>query len=634
MRTLRKIFILALFSIIYLNGFGQNENKQTAESIIEIADEAYFNLRIILVANEQYKMAAEIAPENIEANYMAGRTSLQTYKKADAIKYLLKVYEIDSTYKRDVLYMIGQGYQYGFEFENAITYYQKYLNSINQSDAMAYGENAQRRIKECRIALEYVKSPRDYIIENAGPEINSEWDDFAPVVTRDNSYMAFTTRRQLGNSNEDVFDDMLYYEDVFYTRKLNNKWISARNIGMPINTKLHSSNLAISLDGKQLYLFRDQNGGDIFLSNLLADGTWSNPEPLNDNINSPYFENSVSISPDGNTLYFSSDRPKSNNSTDLDIYYSNKNEDGQWGPAVNIGPTINTSYDEDSPFIDYNNKTLYFSSEGHLGMGGYDIYMSNYDEKSKTWSLPENMGYPLNSPDNDVHFVTTNNGKSGYYASAKQEGMGFTDIYHIQFVGRKPIEEPVLASSETELSAENLAADLSDPKENFIDGLYQNPQLEKSIDAFKRCMQNPDNQTYTCNQFIGESIQTVYKIDDFYAHELGRYLNGTEIYSFVESSDQWEMLGYAHDQKALDIAQDNANKNKAVIAVYLDKEVMKGHSALILPGKKFGSENWEMDVPNTLSYFMNDPQSSYFNKGLSFAFKNAVKDSVLIYTRK
>ncbi len=634
MRKSRYIFIIALFSIIFFKGFGQDERKNTAKQIIEIANDAYFNLRIILVANEQYKLAAEMAPENIEANYMAGRTSLQTYKKSDAIKYLLRVYEIDSTYKRDILYMIGQGFQYGLEFENAITYYQKYLDRLNHKEALAQIEKAQRRIKECRSALEFVRSPRNYIIKNAGPEINSEWDDFAPVVTRDNSFMAFTTRRQIGNSNADVFDDMLYYEDVFYTKKLNNKWISSRNIGTPVNTKLHSSNLAISADGKQLYLFRDQNGGDIFLSNMRMDGTWSNPEALSKNINSPYFENSISISPDGNTLYFSSDRPTQTNRTDLDIYYSTKNEQGHWGPAKNIGPPINTTFDEDGPFIDYDSKKLYFSSKGHQGMGGYDIYMSNYDEKSSTWSLPVNLGYPMNSPDDDVHFVTTDNGKSGYYASAKKEGMGFTDIYQIQFTEQEPHEEQELETSRTELLASKSAGRPAVPMKKYVDGQYHNPQLENSMEAFKRCHQNLENEVYTCNQFIGEGILTVYEIDDFYAKNLGRYLSGTEIITFVASSDQWQFLGNANDQKYLNEALSYANKNKAVIAVYMDDVEKIGHTALILPGKLVKSPSWELDVPNSISYFMNDPQKSYFNKGLSFAFKRTIKGSVLLYGRK
>ena len=456
MRIYRKFYFLFIFSTFYLNALGQNENKEAAQQIVEIANEAYFNLRVILIANEQYVQAADMDPDNKEANYMAGRTYLQTNSKSNASKYLLRVYAIDPNYKFNILYMIGQGYQYGLEFEKAIDYYNQYLEKLNQN-RKSNGEDftslpeVQRRIYECQNGIEYVNSPGDYVIENAGPAINSEWDDFAPVVTADESFMAFTTRRQDGNTNGDVFDDMLYYEDVFYTTRSGDKWSFARNIGPPVNIMYHSSNLAISADGNQLYLFKSQNGGDIFLSEKNDDGTWSEPVALNENINSSYFENSVSISPDGNTLYFSSDRPIVEGKTDLDIYYSTKDRKGKWGPAKNIGSVINTPFDDDGPFIDYDGKTLYFSSKGHKGMGGYDIYKSVYNQETEEWSEPQNLGYPMNSPDNDVYFVSTRDGKRGYYASAKAEGMGFTDIYHIRLadldappkkVEAKKVEQP------------------------------------------------------------------------------------------------------------------------------------------------------------------------------------------------
>ncbi len=264
--------------------------------------------------------------------------------------------------------------------------------------------------------------------------------------------MAFTTRRQEDNTNADVFEDMLFYEDVFYSVRSEGKWQQAKNIGPPINIKYHSSNLAINPDGSELYLYKSQNGGDIFLSEKTPNGSWSEPVPLNDNINSTFSENSVSISPDGNTLYFSSDRPITEDKTDLDIYYSKKDRKGEWGVAKNIGSVINTEFDEDGPFMDYDGKTLYFSSKGHKGMGGYDIYKSEYNEETEEWSEPINLGYPMNSPDNDIYFVSIPGGKRGYYASAKADGLGFTDIYHIQLadldappkkVEAKKVEPPV-----------------------------------------------------------------------------------------------------------------------------------------------------------------------------------------------
>lgn len=456
MRIDRKLYFILLFVSSFYGAFGQDGNKEAAQQIVEIANDAYFNLKVILIANEQYAQAAEMDPENIEANYMAGRTFLETNSKANATKYLLRVYDLDPNYKYNLLYMIGQSYQYGMEFDEAIDYYNRYTQKLGDNTRRSGQdfntlEEVKRRIYECENGKEFVSAPREYKIKNMGPAINSEWDDFAPVVTADESFMAFTTRRQEGNSNENVFDDNLYYEDVFYSTKVNGKWQYAKNIGPPVNIIYHSSNLAISADGSELYLYKSQNGGDIFLSEKNPDGSWSEPVALNDNINSTFSENSVSISPDGNTLYFSSDRPLTPDKTDLDIYVSKKDRRGEWGTAKNLGPVINTEYDEDGPFIDYDGKTLYFSSKGHKGMGGYDIYKSVYNEETEEWSEPVNLGYPMNSPDNDIYFVAARDGKRGYYASAKADGLGFTDIYEIQLanlelppkkIEAKKVEQP------------------------------------------------------------------------------------------------------------------------------------------------------------------------------------------------
>ena len=454
MRKTRTVFFVLLLAIISLSAKAQDDNKEAAKQIVEIANEAYFNLKVILVANEQYVQAADMDPENMEANYMAGRTYLETNYKSRATKYLLRVYDINPNYKFNILYMIGQSYQYGLKFKEAIDYYNQYLEKVKANpsyhgDDFTPAKDVSRRVYECGNGIEYVASPMNYEIENVGPSVNSEWDDFAPAVTADETYMVFTTRRQDGNTNENVFDDNLYYEDIFESHRVDGKWQPATNIGPPINSPYHDSNLALNADGTQLYLYKSQNGGDIFLSEKNAAGAWSDPVPLNENINSSYSENSVSISPDGTTLFFSSDRPITPGKTDLDIYYSKLDKKGHWGQAKNIGPVINTEYDEDGPFIDYDGKTLYFSSKGHKGMGGYDIYKSVYDSASQQWGEPVNLGYPMNSPDNDIYFVSTREGNRGYYASAREDGLGFTDIYEIRLADLDAPSELAAKKEET-----------------------------------------------------------------------------------------------------------------------------------------------------------------------------------------
>jgi outer membrane protein OmpA-like peptidoglycan-associated protein len=288
-----------------------------------------------------------------------------------------------------------------------------------------------RRIYECENGIQFITYPEGYSIVNIGNRVNSEWHDFAPVVNEDETMLIFTTRRKIGNLNPDVHTDNFPFEDIFIATRQDSTWSEASNIGGVINTLFHDSNIALSADGKELYLYKDIEDGtsDIFVSELRSDSVWSSPKSIGENINSEFSEKSLSISTKSDVVFYSSDRPGGQG--ELDLYYSLKDEQGKWGLAVNLGSTINTEYDEDSPFIDYDGKTLYFSSRGGMGMGGYDIFKTEYDSASGDWTPIVNLGYPINTPDDDIYFVGTKGGKRGYFASVREDGMGYTDIYMV-----------------------------------------------------------------------------------------------------------------------------------------------------------------------------------------------------------
>ena len=174
---------------------------------------------------------------------------------------------------------------------------------------------------------------------------------------------------------------------------------------------------------------------------------------MNKNINTSYHESSACYSPDGKSVYFVTDKPDGGLG-DRDIYISNKDEKGKWGKAINLGPTINTQYGEEGVFIHPDGKTLYFSSQGHKSMGGYDIFKSVLNTETKVWSEPENIGYPVNTPDDDVFFVTSASGKHGYYASFNATGYGEKDIYMVTFLG---LEKPMIQNTEDNLLASQAA---------------------------------------------------------------------------------------------------------------------------------------------------------------------------------
>jgi outer membrane protein OmpA-like peptidoglycan-associated protein/Tol biopolymer transport system component len=436
----RNCFILFTALILHISPHKlhaqDDDPKEAARQLVEIADEAYqMNLALDIV-REQYEAAANIDPANIRANFMTGELYIMRGPhKERATQYLLKVLELDPSYRFDILYKIGQGYQYGLQFDLAIEYYNKYKEKLVTQGRNYRGpdkvslSDVERRIFESNNGKIYVANPENFSIVNIGEKINSEYHDFAPVLNENETVLIFTTRRQDGNTSENVDTDAYYFEDIFISRKVNGEWTRAENIGNIINTPYHDSNLALSPDGKTIYIYRDENGGDIYYSEIQRNGNWSVPQPLPGYINSSYFENGASISPDNKTLFFSSDRPGGYGGRD--IYMATKDSRGMWSRITNIGPKINTEFDDEGPFIDYDGKTLYFSSRGHDGMGGFDIYISQYDSATNEWSTPLNLGFPVNTPDDDVYFVGTKDRKRGYYSSVRDDGMGYTDIYMV-----------------------------------------------------------------------------------------------------------------------------------------------------------------------------------------------------------
>ena len=458
----RFFFVLLLSTSFTFQLKAQEANPDLANDYLGMAEEIFNETKALTQALDMYKLAAEADPNNIEANFKAGDTYLQTTEKAKATQYLLRAFQLDSDYKFNMLYKIGQAYHYGYEFDNALEYYKKYKQKLENNTGYSGADKTpmlevERRIEECNTGKKLMNDPVNYSITNVGTAINSELWDYAPVVNADETVMIFTSRRgpDQGNINENVFEDNFFYEDIFISKKSGGEWQPAENIGPVVNTKYHDSNLGFSPDGKTLYIYSDEGNGDIYYTNNLSEDTWSEPVGLSDNINSSgYNEKSVSQSADGNTLFFASNRPGGNGG--FDIYYSTKNKKGEWGPSKNLGKVINTEGDEDGPFIQYDGKTLYFSSTAHNGMGGFDIFKSEYDSASNEWSNPENLGYPLNSPDDDIYFVMTKDGKTGYYASVREEGMGYNDIYRVKIGGSEDDSNKKLANKKANVDEEDI----------------------------------------------------------------------------------------------------------------------------------------------------------------------------------
>lgn len=435
MSSIRSVLIFFTLSLVLITpSFSQQDPKETARQYMEQAELIMGETKAMDDARELMTTAANLDTTFIKANYEAGRMHLLTVGKDRAVSYLQRVFRQDPAYRFDIEYWIGRSYQYGENFDKALQFYNLYKEKLArkpnyQGKDKVDMATVDRGIFECENGREFVSSPGNYSIVNIGREINSEFEDYAPVLNEAEDEIVFTTRRRDDNLNQNVADDNKPYEDIFISTKTNGVWSYAKNIGPVVNTPYHGSNVALSADGNTLFLFTDDNGGDIFFSHREPGGEFGAPQPMPGFINSSFEEKSVALSNDEKTLYFSSNRPGGFGG--LDIYRATKDSKGEWTSVKNLGPNINTEFDDDGPFIDYDGVTLYFSSKGRKGMGGFDVFKSTFDPATNKWSEPVNLGYPINTPDDDIYIVFSKDGKRAYYSSVREDGMGYTDIYMI-----------------------------------------------------------------------------------------------------------------------------------------------------------------------------------------------------------
>jgi outer membrane protein OmpA-like peptidoglycan-associated protein len=435
----RMRIIYSIFLVVLLPFWSYAQDAELSKIYMEQADQVYAEAKdAIEIAKEIYIQSVQADTNNVRANFMAGMLYLETVNRDYCTAYFERVKRLNPIYRFNIDYLLGRGYQYGLDFEKALKYFQAYRKRLLANKGYRGADRTgislvNERIQECSNGMEIIDMPTLYTIENVGESINSRWPDYAPVLNDEETTMIFTSRRQEGNTNENVDSDNFYFEDIYISRRDGITWQEAKNIGQNINSLYHDSNLYLTRDGKTLYIYSDEGNGDIFYSNEDANGEWAKPVPLEGRINSTGFaEQSVCISVDGSFLLFASNRPGGFGGFDI---YGCYKENDKWMRPFNMGPAINTKYDEDGPYLANDGLTLYFSSKGQKGFGGFDVFKSVYDDAAQQWKKPENLGYPVNTVDDEVYFHPSSDGRRGYLASVREEGQGFTDIYMVKYTG-------------------------------------------------------------------------------------------------------------------------------------------------------------------------------------------------------
>ncbi|MCA8831550.1 OmpA family protein [Hymenobacter pini] len=393
-----------------------------------------------------YLAAQKFNPNNAQLNYKIGDSYLHSGFKPRALEYLQKAYQLNPDVDPRIHYALGRGLHLNGKWDEAIAEYKRATPASGSKNTASFTQDIQKKIRECENGRKLAAKPSRVFIDNAGPGVNSPYPEYGPVITADESVILFTSRRPGSTGEQKDPETGGFMEDIYTsTRTTKGNWVDARNLGEGVNTDGHDATVGLSPDGQRLLVYMEDNGGDLHEANLRG-AEWRKPQKLGSRINSKYHESSAAYTPDGRTLYFVSD--KEGGLGGRDIY---KIEIEGRGPAQNLGSVINTQYGEEGVFLHPDGKTMYFSSEGHNSMGGYDIFKSVYENGK--WSAPENLGWPINTPDDDVFFVISASGRHGYYSSFREDGLGSKDIYQITFLGP---EKPPVLSKEDQLLASRI----------------------------------------------------------------------------------------------------------------------------------------------------------------------------------
>jgi outer membrane protein OmpA-like peptidoglycan-associated protein len=443
----RIILLTYLFSFFCLENIAQNVEFSAVNfptkpvELLQAQNDLSEGMKLFKEGRIRYKRALpflekanEFNPNNALLNYDIGMCYMFSSFKNKAKVHFEKAYDLDNKVAEDIHYWLGMSNHLTNNWEKARKEYQLHKDFVVKTKNEDELRKIDKRLQEINIGQERVKKPIKVKIENLGPEINSPYTDYGPIISADEDVLMFTSRRPGTTSgpegDKDEFIDE-YWEDIYQSFSFGNKWTKAKNIGPPVNTDVHDATNNLSPSGEKLFInIDDQGQGDIYECDLV-NLQWSKPSRMKDPINTKYHESSATISKGLDTLYFISERQGGYGKRD--IYMAVKDaKSNKWGALANVGPVLNTEYDEEGVFLMPDGKTMYFSSEGHTSMGGFDIFKSV--KVNGVWSKPENIGYPINTSDDDVFFVISANGLHGYYASYKNDGFGEKDIYLINFL--------------------------------------------------------------------------------------------------------------------------------------------------------------------------------------------------------
>ena len=464
-------FILLIFSLLAVNTI----NAQSDKKVDPFLADQNFNNGNYEAALEDYLLLLDDSKTD-KYNYNIAICYLNTnINKTKAIPYL-EILTRKPKFDPNAMYLLGRAYHYAYRFDDAI----KAFNAFKQTgrgnaDNLA---DVDRQIQFCINAKELMKFPVDVKFENLGANVNSPYTDYYPFVPSDESFIMFNTRRP-DEGAEVVKEDGTHPAAIYVSKVTDGAFVKAKNIGPPIAKKDGEQEIiGLSATGEIMLLYYTnlKGVGDIYSTTTDKNKSFKPADKLDENINSSKAEEiAACISTDGTILYFASNREGGKGGTDL--YFSRKLPNGLWGPAQNMGGDINTPFDEDFPNVSADGKVIYFSSNGHTTMGGYDIFKAEWSVEAKQFTNPKNIGYPINTPEDNFNFRISSNGRFGYISALREGGFGDLDIYRVTL---NEVEQQysvihgdiVSADSTQKLNFSDVFITVTDSKTQEIVGTY------------------------------------------------------------------------------------------------------------------------------------------------------------------
>lgn len=409
--------ITLLACLIFMStAFGQKSHKVAAE---------HFRNNNYIAALPVYMSLLKTDSLNVEYAVNAAKCMLRTNTDRTRAIPVLEMLVRNNVATGETHFLLAKAYTFEYNFGMSSLILQKNKLLIPEE----YNVAVERMLKNNESAKILMQNPVNVSFENLGSKVNSEFPDYYPYVTENESSLIFTSRRKKSGAIKEF--DGYYNSDIYQVQKFDSEYPRVKNLGITVNTNLDEQVVGLSRDGIEMMVYIDHvdDYGDIYLSHQ-ASSKYTPIQKLGVNVNSEELETSASFSEDGNTLFFASRREGGYGG--LDIYMSRLLPDGTWGKSQNLGPDVNTSGDEDFPFLAQDDQ-LFFSSDGHPGMGGADLNLTVWNPETNKWGKVLNMGFPINTPGDNRTISFNKNGSHAYVSMYRNDGFGDLDIYRVVF---------------------------------------------------------------------------------------------------------------------------------------------------------------------------------------------------------